>query len=54
LAPELVVEVQYDHFSGGRFRHGTKLCRWRPDKDPAQCIMDQLGGKSRSPIVLLQ
>jgi ATP-dependent DNA ligase len=54
LAPELVVEVQYDHFSGGRFRHGTKLCRWRPDKDPAQCTMDQLGGKSRSPIVLLQ
>src|SRR5258708_35395321 len=32
LKPELVCEVRYDHFSGGRFRHGTKLLRWRPDK----------------------
>src|SRR5690606_16627216 len=32
LAPELVVEVQYDHFSGGRFRHGTGFLRWRPDR----------------------
>lgn len=54
LAPELVVEVQYDHFSGGRFRHGTKLCRWRPDKDPAQCTMHQLAQGSRSPVLLLQ
>jgi ATP-dependent DNA ligase len=37
LKPTLVVEVQYDHFTGGRFRHGTKLLRWRPDKAPAQC-----------------
>jgi ATP-dependent DNA ligase len=37
LRPELVVEVQYDHFSGGRFRHGTRLLRWRPDKSPEQC-----------------
>jgi len=43
LAPKLVVEVQYDHFTGGRFRHGTKLLRWRPDKKPAQCTMDQIG-----------
>ena len=34
LAPKLVVEVQYDHFSGGRFRHGTSFLRWRPDKAP--------------------
>ena len=42
LAPELVVEVQYDHYSQGRFRHGTRLLRWRPDKAPAQCTLDQV------------
>ena len=42
LAPKLVIEVQYDHFTGGRFRHGTKFLRWRPDKKPAQCLMDQV------------
>ena len=42
LRPKLVVEVQYDHFTGGRFRHGTRLLRWRPDKSPKQCTMDQL------------
>ena len=42
LKPELVVEVRYDHMTGGRFRHGTKLLRWRPDKAPAQCTYDQL------------
>jgi ATP-dependent DNA ligase len=42
LRPELVVEICYDHFSGGRFRHGTTLLRWRPDKAPAQCTMDQI------------
>jgi ATP-dependent DNA ligase len=42
LRPDLVVEVQYDHFSGGRFRHGTRLMRWRPDKAPRQCVMDQV------------
>ena len=42
LAPELVVEVAYDHVSGGRFRHGTRFIRWRPDKAPRQCTMDQL------------
>src|SRR5437016_12819558 len=35
-------EVQYDHFSGGRFRHGTKFLRWRPDKKPKHCTMDQV------------
>ena len=43
LAPTLVVEVQYDHVSGDRFRHGTRFMRWRPDKAPAQCDFDQLG-----------
>jgi ATP-dependent DNA ligase len=42
LATKLVVEVQYDHFSGGRFRHGTKFLRWRPDKKPKQCTYDQV------------
>ena len=42
LRPELVVEVRYDHITGDRFRHGTKLLRWRPDKVPAQCTFDQL------------
>ena len=42
LAPKLVAEVQYDHFTGDRFRHGTKFLRWRPDKAPRQCTMDQI------------
>jgi ATP-dependent DNA ligase len=42
LSGGLVAEFKYDHFSDGRFRHGTKLVRWRPDKDPKQCTMDQI------------
>ncbi|MEA2203857.1 MAG: hypothetical protein QOE77_633 [Blastocatellia bacterium] len=42
LAPKLVIEVQYDHFTGGRFRHGTRFLRWRPDKKPQQCTLDQV------------
>jgi ATP-dependent DNA ligase len=42
LKPRLVVEVCYDHFSGGRFRHGTRLLRWRPDKSPQQCTINQV------------
>ncbi len=42
LRPELVVEVSYDHASGGRIRHGTKLLRWREDKPPKACTLDQL------------
>jgi ATP-dependent DNA ligase len=34
--------VAYDHTTGGRFRHGTRFVRWRPDKAPAQCRMEQL------------
>ena len=43
LAPKLVVEVAYDHVSGGRFRHGTRFLRWRPDKAPKQCTLKQIG-----------
>ncbi len=46
LKPELVVEVKYDHFTGGRFRHGTKFIRWRPDKAPRQCTFDQVKAKN--------
>lgn len=42
VEPKLVVEVQYDHFTGDRFRHGTKILRWRPDKAPQQCTFDQV------------
>jgi ATP-dependent DNA ligase len=42
LRPELVAEVRYDHVTGSRFRHGTKFLRWRPDKAPEQCRIDQL------------
>lgn len=42
LRPELVVEVSFDHVSGGRFRHGTRLLRFRPDKAPDQCRMIQI------------
>ena len=42
LRPELVAEVRFDHVTAGRFRHGTKFMRWRPDKAPRQCTWDQL------------
>jgi ATP-dependent DNA ligase len=42
LRPELVVEVRYDHVSENRFRHGTTLLRWRPDKAPRQCTFNEL------------
>jgi ATP-dependent DNA ligase len=42
LRPELVVEVRFDQVTGERFRHGTRLLRWRPDKAPRQCTMEQL------------
>jgi ATP-dependent DNA ligase len=42
LRPELVVEVSFDHVSAGRIRHGSKLNRWRDDKDPQDCTVDQL------------
>jgi ATP-dependent DNA ligase len=42
LRPELVVEVRYDKVQGNRFRHGTKLIRWRDDKDPRDCTWREL------------
>ena len=54
LKPVLVVEVCYDHFTGGRFRHGTRLMRWRPDKSPKQCTMDQVMQKKADLMKLLK
>jgi ATP-dependent DNA ligase len=42
LRPELVVEVSYDHASGGHIRHGARFLRWREDRDPRSCSVDQL------------
>jgi ATP-dependent DNA ligase len=44
LRPELVVEVTFDHASGGRIRHGTKILRWRDDKQPRECVLAQMDG----------
>jgi len=54
LKPKLVVEVCYDHFSGERFRHGTRLMRWRPDKAPQQCTMGQVKQKKANLMGLLK
>ena len=54
LKPKLVVEVCYDHFSGGRFRHGTRLLRWRPDKAPKQCTLEQVAQKKADLMRLLR
>ncbi len=42
VEPNLVVEVKFDHVSDGRFRHGTKVLRWRPEKAPKQCTIEQM------------
>lgn len=54
LKPKLVIEVCYDHFSGERFRHGTSILRWRPDKAPRQCSFEQLKQKAADPMKLLK
>ncbi|HUE44545.1 MAG TPA: hypothetical protein VMP12_13305 [Candidatus Sulfotelmatobacter sp.] len=54
LESKLVAEVQFDHFTGGRFRHGTKFLRWRPDKEPRACTMDQVKRENRSARTLLK
>jgi ATP-dependent DNA ligase len=51
--PKIVVEVTYDHFTGGRFRHGTKIVRWRKDKAPRQCTLDQVEGREGKTLKLL-
>ncbi|MGA3350072.1 MAG: ATP-dependent DNA ligase [Candidatus Sulfotelmatobacter sp.] len=53
LAPKLVVEVQFDHFTGGRFRHGTKFLRWRPEKAPEDCTFTQVERENKSALTLL-
>ena len=52
--PQVVVELAYDHFTGGRFRHGTKLLRWRLDKKPRQCTMDQVERREGKSLALLR
>ena len=54
LRPELVVEVTYDHASEGRFRHGTALLRWRPDKAPRQCTREQMQEEARPGLLVEQ
>jgi ATP-dependent DNA ligase len=51
--PKIVAEVSYDHFTGDRFRHGTKIVRWRPDKSPRQCTLDQVAHREGRAIALL-
>ena len=53
LEPVLVVEVEYDHFSGNRFRHGTSLLRWRPDKPPEACLLNQVNAAKSSALQLI-
>jgi ATP-dependent DNA ligase len=47
LKLKLVAEVQYDHVTGNRFRHGTRFVRWRPDKLPRDCTFEQLRQEAR-------
>ncbi|MCC6142757.1 MAG: ATP-dependent DNA ligase [Candidatus Hydrogenedentes bacterium] len=54
LRPDLVIEVEYDHVTGGRFRHGTRFLRWRPDKRPDQCRMEQIHMQKGKPLALLK
>ena len=42
LRPELVLEVSFDHVAAGRIRHGSKILRWREDRDPKSCLFEQL------------
>src|SRR3954469_25319867 len=51
--PRIVVEVTYDHFIGERFRHGTKIVRYRPDKAPKQCTMEQVEHREGKSLALL-
>jgi ATP-dependent DNA ligase len=53
LDPRLVVEVEFDHFTGGRFRYGTKFLRWRPEKVPSACTMKQVVRENQSALDLL-
>ena len=54
LRNEFVVEVAFDHFTTGRFRHGTSLHRWRPDKSPEQCTFEQVASHAGADLSLLE
>ncbi len=54
LRPKLVVEVEYDHVTGNRFRHGTRFLRYRPDKAPRQCTFEQLARPAGRMLELLR
>ncbi len=47
VEPKLVVEVRYDKWQGARFRHGTQFLRFRDDKDPGRCTIDQVRPRPR-------
>lgn len=53
LAPELVCEVAFDHVDGDRFRHAARFRRWRPDREPRSCLLEQLELPARDPAELL-
>lgn len=53
VRPELVVEIEYDHFTGGRFRHGTRFLRWRPDKSADACTLSQVEREASAALKLL-
>jgi ATP-dependent DNA ligase len=53
LEPILVAEVSYDHYGAGRFRHGTQFLRWRPDKNPQQCTLEQVARHAGTDLRLL-
>jgi ATP-dependent DNA ligase len=52
LRPELVLEVSFDQVTGERFRHGTRPLRWRPDKAPRACTLDQIRASDRTLLIL--
>ncbi|MBV8355801.1 MAG: ATP-dependent DNA ligase [Candidatus Eremiobacteraeota bacterium] len=54
VKPKLVLAVRFDQTTGERFRHGTRPLRWRPDKAPQQCTLDQIAGAKGSPLELLR
>ena len=53
VKPNLIAEVEFDHFTGGRFRHGTKFVRWRPDKSTEDCTLEQVQRENHSALDLL-
>ena len=53
LAPKRVCEVAYTQLDGHRLRHPAKLVRWRPDREPASCRLEQLDAPAATPDQLL-